>query len=86
MKQPVIILFVAALAAIMWTLGPLNSSAQGPVMGSGGHLTATPWRPNQKDAKYAGPQACAKCHETETGQRLTAMGRAMEPAAISAVL
>ncbi len=86
MKQPVIILFVAALAAIMWTLGPLKSSAQGPVMGSGGRLTATAWRPNQKDAKYAGPQACAKCHETETGQRLTAMGRAMEPAAISAVL
>lgn len=84
---PVIILFAAAFAAALGTLGPLKSSAQGPGMSDGrDRLAATPWRPNQKDATYVGPQACAKCHETETGQRSTAMGRAMEPAAISAVL
>lgn len=84
---PVIILFVVALVAILWTLGPLKSSAQGPGMGAGGdRQAATLWRPNQKDARYVGPQACAKCHETEIGQRSTAMGRAMETAATSAVL
>ena len=83
----VFILFVLALAATLWTMGPLKSSAQGPGMGAGGgRQTPTLWRPNQKDARYAGPQACAKCHETEMGQRSTAMGRAMEAAATSAVL
>jgi hypothetical protein len=86
-QTPVIILFVAAFAASLWTLGPLKSNAQGPGMSGGGdQLSATAWRPNQKDAMYVGPQACAKCHETETGQSSTAMGRAMEPAATSAVL
>jgi len=82
-----IVLFVVALAATLWTMGPLRSSAQGPGMSSGGvQQTPTLWRPNQKDARYVGPQACAKCHETEMGQRSTAMGRAMETAATSAVL
>jgi hypothetical protein len=51
-----------------------------------GQLAATAWRPNRKDAAYAGPGACSKCHETETGQHSTAMGRAMELAATSVVL
>jgi hypothetical protein len=86
LKQLLTILIVAAFAATLWILGPLKISAQGPVMSSGGQLTATPWRPNQKNATYVGPQACAKCHEIETGQRSTAMGRAMETVATSAVL
>jgi hypothetical protein len=81
----VFVIFAAALATL-WSL-PRPSSAQGPVMGgSNKPQPATLWRPNQKDARYAGPQACAKCHETEMGQRSTAMGRAMETAATSAVL
>jgi hypothetical protein len=87
---PVIKLFGAALVAtlaILGTLGPLKSSAQGPGMSRGGDpLAATAWRPNQKGATYVGPKACAKCHEAETSQRATAMGRAMEPAAVSAIL
>ncbi len=83
----VIILLAAAFAAALLTEVTSPSSAQGPAMSGGGdRLAATPWRPNKKDATYVGPQACVKCHETETGQRSTAMGRAMQPAAISAVL
>jgi hypothetical protein len=86
-KKTLIILFVAVLAAIPWAVASLKSNAQGPGMSDGsGHVAATAWRPNKKDAIYVGPQACVKCHQTEAGQRSTAMGRAMEPAATSAVL
>jgi len=86
-QKLVILSFAAAFAVNLWTLGSLKSSAQGPGMSGGGErLAATPWRPNKKDATYVGPQACAKCHETEMAQRSTAMGRAMELAATSAVL
>ncbi len=84
---PLIILAVVACAVILWPLGSSQFSAQVPGMSSGGHeLPPTAWRPNRKDAPYVGPQACARCHQAEMSQRSTAMGRAMEPAATSAVL
>ena len=84
-KQRLIIIPFAVAGLCVW--GVLQSAAQGPGMSDGsGSVAATAWRPNKKDATYVGPQACAKCHETEANQRLTAMGRAMEPAATSAVL
>lgn len=75
------------LVALCFVLSILSilSRAQGPGMGSESS-PATVWRPNKKDAAYVGPQACNKCHETEVSQHATAMGRAMEPAAASAVL
>lgn len=82
-----IIFLAAALAAALGTFRLKNSNAQGPGMSGGSEgVAATAWRPNRKGATYVGPQACAKCHETEMGQRSTAMGRAMEPVATSAVL
>src|SRR6266481_3902623 len=66
---------------------PLKSSAQGPGMNEGNTPISTPWRPNKKDAKYTGPQACVKCHAEESArQHLTAMGRALEPVATSEIL
>jgi hypothetical protein len=76
-----------ACAALVYTFKASSSSAQGPGMSNGGkEVSATAWRPNRKDAPYVGPQACAKCHVTEAAQHATAMGRAMETAATSAVL
>ena len=60
--------------------------AQGPVMSSAPVASSTTWRP-VGNVKYAGPQACVKCHEQEsTHQHTTAMGKAVEPAAASEVL
>lgn len=82
-----IILLVVGGAVMLWIFGPAKSNAQGPGMSSGGNdLSATAWRPNRKDAPYVGPQACVKCHVTEAHQHSTAMGRAMETTATSAVL
>src|SRR6266850_5827513 len=62
-KNTLIILFVAALTVIPWSVAPLKSNAQGSGMSDGsGHVAATAWRPNKKDAIYVGPQACVKCH------------------------
>jgi len=84
---PSTIISVAACAVILWPFGSSRSNAQGPGMNNGTtDLSATAWRPNRKDAPYVGPQACARCHQAEMSQRSTAMGRAMEPAATSAVL
>ena len=55
-------------------------------MGGGNDQSITSWRPNKKDAKYVGPQACSKCHADEVSQHSTAMGKAMEPVATSVVL
>src|SRR5262245_16598711 len=64
----------------------MRASGQGPVMGSAGVAGPGIWRP-VGDVKYLGPQACVKCHEQEsTHQHVTAMGRALEPAATSEVL
>ena len=70
--------FVATLA-ILGSLGSLKSSGQRSGMGGGDddQRTATAGRPNQKGPRYVGPKARGKCHETETSQRSTAMGRAM---------
>jgi hypothetical protein len=77
---------VLVMCVVLWiACWSILSNAQGPGMGSE-PSPATVWRPNKKDAAYVGPQACNKCHETEVSQHATAMGRAMEPAATSAVL
>src|SRR2546429_6075624 len=66
----------------------LRSQAQGPAM-SGGSSSQTPttWRPNKSDAKYAGSQACVKCHADEAAtQHATAMGKAAQTVDVSDVL
>ena len=66
----------------------LRSQAQGPTMSGGGSSqTPTTWRPNKSDAKYAGSQACAKCHADEAAtQHATAMGKAAQTVDVSDVL
>jgi len=83
----VVVIFVTLCAALVWLTSPRHLRAQEPVMSAGGNVQATTsWRPNRKDAKYVGPQACSKCHEEEVSQHSTAMGKAMEPAAATVVL
>jgi Zn finger protein HypA/HybF involved in hydrogenase expression len=57
-------------------------------MSAGGDAqSSTTWRPNKRDAKYVGAQACAKCHAEESAtQHATAMGRAAQTADVSEVL
>src|SRR5258705_1090459 len=81
----VFVVLLTIFGALVWFAFPLRSRGQGPAM-SGGGATSTRWRPNKKDAKYVGPQACSKCHVDEVAQHSTAMGRAMEPVATSVVL
>ncbi len=79
---------LASLCGLVAWLGcALTSSAQGPGMSAGPAVSpATSWRPD-KNARYVGPQACAKCHEDESRtQHATAMGRALEPVATSELL
>ncbi len=53
---------------------------------SAGAQAPASWRPD-KNARYVGPQACAKCHEDESKtQHATAMGRALEPVATGEIL
>jgi Cytochrome c554 and c-prime len=83
-RTPVVIFLLAMATAVFWTIAPPKSAAQGPAMSGGGNSQTTWHAP--KDAKFAGPQSCSKCHADEAGQHSTAMGRAMEPVATSAVL
>ena len=78
---------LASLCGLLVWLGcAFTSSAQGPGMSAGPAQPATSWRPD-KNARYVGPQACAKCHEDESRtQHATAMGRAAQPAETSEVL
>ncbi|HEX8922685.1 MAG TPA: multiheme c-type cytochrome [Pyrinomonadaceae bacterium] len=70
---------------IVWVGSVLTSKAQGPGMSAGAPAPAT-WRPD-KNARYVGAQACAKCHEEESKtQHATAMGRALEHVATSEIL
>jgi hypothetical protein len=84
--QAVVVALTALFAAAVW-LGPAQASrAQGPSMGGAADTPPTTWR-GDKNAKYVGPQACAKCHQEESQtQHSTAMGRALEPAATSELL
>lgn len=76
---------VSLYAIIIWYCSARASKAQGPMM-SGGPAPRTTWR-GDKNSKYAGPQACAKCHQEEAQtQHATAMGRALEPVATSEIL
>jgi len=72
-------LALVALCAIRWD----PAVAQMPLSGSSSSVTT--WRPG-KNAKFAGPQSCAKCHGDLVDQHATAMGKAMEPVAVSAAL
>jgi hypothetical protein len=86
-KTLVLIVLVALCGALVWFTSPQRLRAQEPTMSGGGSTQPkTSWRPNRKDAKYVGPQACSKCHVDEVSQHSTAMGKAMEPAATSVVL
>jgi hypothetical protein len=79
----VVVLFLCG--SLAWAGSALTSRAQGPAM-SAGAPAPTSWRP-AKDARYVGPQACARCHEQESQtQHATAMGRALEPVATSEIL
>src|ERR1700730_8319118 len=83
----VIVVLIALCGALVWFTSPQRLRAQEPAMSAGGNMQATTsWRPNKKDAKYVGPQACSKCHADEVNQHATAMGKAMQPAATSLVL
>src|SRR5882762_2200940 len=85
-KTSAILILVIAISLLLCFDRPLNY-AQGPGMSGGELRISTPWRPGKKDVRYTGPQACAKCHAEESAsQHLTAMGRALEPAATSEIL
>jgi len=87
LKTSAIVILGGVIGLLLYFDRPLKSSAQGPGMNEGNTPISTPWRPNKKDAKYTGPQACVKCHAEESArQHLTAMGRALEPVATSEIL
>ena len=78
---------IAALCGVAVWFGCafISRAQEGPAMSSG-PAPRTSWRP-EKNAKYVGPQACAKCHQQEAQtQHATAMGKALEPVATSEVL
>jgi hypothetical protein len=80
----VIMVLSGLLFEIIWTL---KSGAQEQTMSGGNMAAGTKWRPNKKDAKYTGPQACTQCHADEAKhQHATAMGKALEPVATSEIL
>ena len=80
---------IKTLAALAFTLAclclPLLSRGQ---MNAPAPYNPTPWRTGKtfEEAGYVGREACAKCHEQESGQHATAMGRAIETVADSRVL
>jgi hypothetical protein len=79
------IVLASLCAAIVWFCSTLPTRAQGPAM-SGVAAPRNTWRAD-KDARYVGPQACVKCHQEEAQtQHSTAMGRALEPVAVSDIL
>ena len=83
--QASVLLLATLFGIIVWFCSTPTSSAQGPAMSSG-PLPRTTWR-GDKNARYAGPQACVKCHREEAQtQHATAMGRALEPVATSEIL
>ena len=86
-KTLAILILVIAISLLLCLDRPRNLHAQEPGMSGGEPPISTPWRPTKKDARYTGPQACAKCHAEESArQHLTAMGRALEPVATSEIL
>ena len=83
--QAVVVALTTLFCLAVWLWPSQVSRAQGPAMGGDIAPRAT-WR-GGKDAKYTGPQACAKCHQEESRmQHATAMGRALEPVATSQLL
>src|SRR5947207_2802656 len=88
-SAPTAIIVVLLWGALACLGGWLKSQAQGPVMSGGGN-SAPPvitWRPSKKDAKYIGPQACAKCHAALVAtQPATSMGSAAQTVETSGVL
>ncbi|HEX8189183.1 MAG TPA: hypothetical protein VF586_12585, partial [Pyrinomonadaceae bacterium] len=72
------VLFAFLCAALAWVGSARVSRGQGPSMSAGAPTRVTSWQ-GGKDAKYVGPEACAKCHQDEAKtQHATAMGRALE--------
>src|SRR5215471_7569028 len=81
------IVLAAALGGAVLIGSPFLSQAQGPAMSKEGASSISPWRPNNKNARYVGREACASCHETEAKtQPATVMGRALEPGPTSEIL
>src|SRR5438270_6132089 len=80
---------IKTLAAVALTLAclclPLLSRGQ---MNAPAPYNPTPWRTSKsfEEAGFVGREACAKCHEQESSQHATAMGRAIETVADSRVL
>ena len=77
---------LAALAFLLACLClPLLSRGQ---MNAPAPYDPTPWRTSKsfEEAGFVGREACAKCHEQESNQHATAMGRALETVADSRVL
>ena len=82
-----IVILVVVIGLLLCFNRPPNSLAQGPAMSVGDVRISTPWRPRNPDVKYAGAEACTKCHAEESAkQHSTAMGRALERVANSEIL
>src|SRR5262245_20470484 len=77
-KLLIITALVAAIGVWLWSGYP--SRAQGPTMNAGANSASLrPWRSNNKETRYTGPAACAKCHKEESANQLrTSMGTALE--------
>jgi len=81
------LVLTAVLGVASWHCVSLLSRAQGPEMSKAEISSVTPWRPNTRDARYVGREACAACHESEARtQPATVMGRALEPASNAEIL
>ncbi len=80
------VLFAFVCATLVWSGAAHVSRGQGPAMSAGAPTQIHTWQ-GGKNAKYVGPEACAKCHQDEAKtQHATAMGRALEPVATSEIL
>lgn len=80
------VLFAFVCAALAWLGSAHVSRGQGPAMTAPAPSAVTSWQ-GGKNARYVGPEACAKCHQDEARtQHATAMGRALEPVATSDIL
>lgn len=80
------VLFAFVCAALVWSGAAHVSRGQGPAMSAGAPSQTHTWQ-GGRNAKYVGPEACAKCHQDEAKtQHATAMGRALEPVATSEIL
>lgn len=81
MKEPVRTFFLIVVLVAPWTVKRERGTEK--------ESAASAWRPNRatQGISYVGAKACAQCHsQVFESQAITAMGRALEPAAQSRIL